>query len=99
MSRRGVLPKWAQRVPPARLRRLYQLDALGVVDEDLIDEVAFAIRARCESILEATEASRGRVRCPSCGGAVMRTPGEGEVLCCPACGWETTWARYFSTYR
>ncbi len=98
-SDRAPLPKWAPRVAPAKLRRLYELDALGIVDEDLIDEVAFGFRARCESILAATEASRGHLRCPACEAAFEAVVGRGAVLRCEHCGWETSWERYSSTYR
>ncbi len=86
-------------MPPAKLRRLYELDALGIVDEALIDEVAFGIRARCESILAATEASRGRLHCPSCEASFQAEVGPAKVLRCERCGWATSWERYSSTYR
>lgn len=95
----GILPKWAPRVPPATIRRLYERDALGIVDEELIDEVAFALKARCESILTVTATFRGVVLCPACEFSIQRTPGENEVLHCERCGWETPWERYVSAYR
>ncbi len=98
-SDRAPLPRWAPRVPPEKIRRLYELDALGIVDEELIDEVAFALRARCESILGATEASRGRLKCPSCEAPFEAEVGPGTTLRCERCGWTTPWERYSSTYR
>ena len=47
--------RWASRVNPATIRRLYETDARGIVDEDLIDEVGFALYARCQSILCASD--------------------------------------------
>jgi len=32
---------WAPRVKPQTLRRLYQTDARGILDEELIDEVGY----------------------------------------------------------
>ncbi|MEX2225792.1 MAG: hypothetical protein WEB52_05000 [Dehalococcoidia bacterium] len=34
--------KWARRVRPETIRRLYTLDAKGIVDDELIDEVGYA---------------------------------------------------------
>jgi len=54
--------QWAKKVSPNKIRRLYNLDAQGIMDEELIDDVAYTFYARCESILTVTEASRGRVK-------------------------------------
>ncbi|MBN1287314.1 MAG: hypothetical protein JXB47_18080 [Anaerolineae bacterium] len=93
--------RWAPRVPMNKIRRLYELDAQGIVDEDLIDDVAYALYARCESILTVTDAVFGRVKCPCCGAMVARRPGDDktEVLTCAACGWQVTWGEYFQTYH
>ncbi|MBI5289694.1 MAG: hypothetical protein HY873_12045, partial [Chloroflexi bacterium] len=42
--------QWARRVKPEVIRRLYTRDAKGIVDEELIDEVGYAMYARCHSI-------------------------------------------------
>jgi len=92
--------RWSPRVPRHKIRRLYATDARGIVDEELIDEVAFAFLARCESILEATEAHAGRVRCRGCGNVVHRAGWDKEeAIRCPECGWEVTWGDYFRTIR
>lgn len=91
--------RWARRVPQHTIRRLYTLDAKGIVDEELIDEVGYAFYARCESIRRATEASVGRVTCPRCESVVRRkSGGKAEPVAC-SCGWETTWGEYFKTYQ
>ena len=41
MSRSNRLPAWARRVPQRKIRRLYETDAKGIYDEDLIDEVGY----------------------------------------------------------
>ena len=58
---------WAPRVERNKIARLYEKLAAGIFDDDLIDEVAYAFYARCESIIEATEAWHGRVKCRGCG--------------------------------
>jgi predicted RNA-binding Zn-ribbon protein involved in translation (DUF1610 family) len=94
--------RWAPRVAPVRIRRLYQTDALGISDDAQIDDVGYALFARCHSILRATAAHRGAVTCPRCGAAITRlgpATRRGQLLACPACGWATTWGRYADTYR
>ena len=98
--------RWAPRVAPYKIRRLYETDALGLVDEEQIDDVGYALLARCESILEVTAAHRhGRIRCPRCRADVRRhgdptdPATRDEVIRCGACGWATTWRAYHQTYR
>jgi hypothetical protein len=88
--------RWAPRVPQALIRRLYQTEGAGRLDEDLLEQVGIALFARCESIVKATEAHRGRVGCPSCATSVVdegreRFRDKEKLLTCPACGWSTTW--------
>lgn len=47
--------RWAPELRPDRIRRLYERDALGVVDSDLIDDVGLALHARCRSIVLVNE--------------------------------------------
>lgn len=96
------LPQWAPRVKPERIRRLYAGEAAGLLDEELLNEVFYAIRARCESIITVTEASAGRVKCPSCSALVLRHIGSGdarEEMLCTVCGWRLTWGEYLKTYQ
>ncbi|MBO0793726.1 MAG: hypothetical protein J2P36_22620 [Ktedonobacteraceae bacterium] len=92
---------WAPRVPRHKIRRLYENDASGIVDEELLDEVAYGLYARCQSILTVTEASEGRVRCPRCEQLIVRRDlgDKQEVLQCPACSWQITWEQYFQSYQ
>jgi hypothetical protein len=91
--------RWAPRVAPGKIRKLYETDALGIVDGELIDDVGFALYGRCQSILTVTEAAAGRVRCPRCDTIVVRQERDtDETLHC-VCGWGTTWARYHRTWQ
>jgi hypothetical protein len=65
--------RWAPRVNPNAIRRLYETDARGIVDEQQIDDVGYALYARCRSILRATEAHKGRVTCPRCEHVIERS--------------------------
>jgi hypothetical protein len=104
-SNRGGLDdvRWAPRVNPSLIRRLYETDARGVVDDELIDEAGHAFHARCQSILLATEAhERGRVRCPRCGFVIVRPAGvstEDVVITCGSCAWGVRGSDYLKTYQ
>ena len=92
--------RWAPRVQPGALRRLYQLDAQGILDGDLIDQVGFALYSRCRSIMHVSDAMNGKVHCPRCDTIIQHPgPAPADVLGCPACGWETRWEAYYATYR
>jgi hypothetical protein len=98
--------RWAPRVPPHKVRRLYETDALGIVDGEQIDAVGYALLARCESILAVTEAhDAGRLRCPRCRtpiqrrGTALNPEDDAEVIRCGACGWATTGRALRLSYR
>ena len=93
------LPAWAPRVRRDSIRRLYELDAKGIQDEELLDEVGWALRSRCESFIAAVEAVRGRAPCPVCGQVIAHNCHLEEVLHCNQCGWECTWGAYFKTIQ
>ena len=92
------LPEWAPRVKPAQVRQLYLLDAQGIRDEELINDVGSRLYSRCLSFLEATDATAGRVHCPACGQIVRHKLRKAAVLRC-ACGWSLPWADYFATIQ
>ena len=94
-----MLPEWAPRVPQAKIRQLYERDAQGILDDELIDEVAYAFYARCENILTVTRAEHGWVKCPCCGAMIRRRGGKTRVIKCQGCGWQLTWAEYLATYQ
>jgi hypothetical protein len=88
------LPKWAPRVAQRKIRQLYETDAQGIYDPDLILEVGYGLLARCESFITANRAREGELPCPECGQTVRRE----ETLHCP-CGWTLPWADYFKTIQ
>jgi len=86
-------------VPKRHIRRLYETDAKGIYDRDLIDEVGWALYSRCESLLAAEEARAGRAKCHACGATIHHSHQKEEVLRCPSCGWQVTWAAYFNSIQ
>src|SRR5690242_418943 len=98
-SGEDIRPHWYPRVKQHLIRRLYENDAQGIVDEELIDEVGFALILRCRSILTVTEAHEGRVTCTRCGTMVAQHWVKEETMTCSKCGWKMTWGAYFKTYQ
>ena len=98
MSEHKILPQWAPRVRQDRIRRLYEQDAKGIVDDDLVNDVGYALLSRCQSFLEATAAVQGQAPCPVCARVVLHTGKKEAVLQCP-CGWELPWEDYFATIQ
>jgi len=92
---------WAPRVPQHSIRRLYATDALGIVDEELLDEVAYGLYSRCQSILTVTQAAEGKVQCPVCEYVIVRQnlADNQEVIRCPTCSWQIIWDQYFKSYQ
>jgi len=88
------LPSWAPRVAQRKIRQLYETDAQGIYDLDLIHEVGYGLLARCETFITANRAREGELPCPECGQTVRRE----EMLRCP-CGWTLPWADYFKTIQ
>lgn len=92
--------RWSPRVPQHKIRRLYALDAKGIVDEDLINDVAYSFLARCRDILTIYDAQQGRVTCPRCDTLISRESfARDEVLVCAECAWTITWEAYTASYR
>lgn len=94
--------RWAPRLSQARLWQLYQSDARGLLDEELLAEVGFTLLQRCTSIDRVT---RGEVECPRCGQVfAVREPGQwgeraGSLPCPASCGWSTTREVYHASWR
>jgi len=91
--------RWAPRLPQEMIRRLYELDAQGIHDQELLDEVGWRLKARCESFIAAVEAVNGRAPCPMCGTGIEHKSRPEEILECRACGWSLSWKDYFSTIQ
>ena len=94
---------WAPKVRQAKIRQLYQKDALGLADEILVEDVGLALLQRCQSIWLVT---RREVECPRCGtifalcepGSWKPLPGV-QTCPMPGCGWETTAEEWHESWR
>ena len=99
MNTPKILPSWEPRVPQHKIRQFYLNDANGIYDKELIDDVGYALLARCESFLIANDAAQGKVICPICSTTILHTAKNEEVLRCEKCGWEILWKEYFGTFQ
>jgi hypothetical protein len=102
-ERRGLRPRWAPRVPQQQIRRLYESEARGILDAELIDDVGLTLFLRCRSMQTVSDVMlRGLVPCPLCGAVLRRPPHmrdvPAEMLSC-ACGWQLPWGEYHATFR
>lgn len=93
-----VAPRWAGRVQRWKIARLYENDALRAHDEELVDDVAYALLARCESMIAVAEAHRGRAPCPVCGETVEHSWDKRAEMRC-GCGWTGVWDAYWRSYK
>jgi len=89
-----VAPQWAGRVQKQKILQLYEDDARGMHDEELINEVAFTLLARCKSMLIVEAARNGQATCPVCEEIVEHEATKGAKLKCKNCKWTGTWDEY-----
>ena len=95
---------WAERVSRRDIQRLYESDARGLLDEELLDVVHFAIYARICDMFEVRQAQQfGRVKCRACGEPIpqpyqMGGRNKNNVLKCDQCGWQVTCGEFYDSY-
>lgn len=94
---------WSPKIRQSKIRKLYQNDALGTVDEVLVDDVGLGLLERCHSIWLVTNR---QVECPRCGATFpMTEPDSWKMLTgiqvCPTqgCGWETTSEAWHTSWK
>jgi len=74
---------WASRVKVSEIRRLYRSERQGMVDENILLDVGWALYALCEDVVTAVTAiNLGEVPCPDCDQPLQRknipTPTEAQ---------------------
>lgn len=92
--------RWAPKVQPQLIRRVYESEASHMPDDELIDDLGVQLLLRCQSVLRAMA---GDVECPRCGHAFNVTGtavgGTSAVACPSGCGWTTTRERFLKSKR
>lgn len=99
MSEVKILPQWASRVQKSKIKQLYNLDSKGIYDDELLDEVGYALRSRCQSFISACQATSGKVICPVCDTLIPHDWDKDKLINCPNCQWQLTWGEYFATIQ
>ena len=97
--------RWHPRVSQTKIVRLYRSDAEGLLNVDLLEDVAVTLYLRCRSIVMVGDAEKGRIHCPRCHNEGRSTIidrggyGKGFLLVCPTCQWSATWGQYLKSYQ
>ncbi len=88
---------------PKKIQQLYESEARAMLDEDLLDEIAYGLYVRCLSIMEVTRAHDTKtllVTCPVCSNKVKhRGWYEKDYIIRCDCGWSLPWTFYRKSYR
>ncbi len=92
-------PSWAGRVPRHKIAELYRKDALGICDEELIDEVGIGLLVRIREIFRAREANSGLARCPLCRRGIAHDFDPAFLLRCETCNWELAWSEFQKSFQ
>jgi len=89
--------KWNKRVSQPLIKRLYESSASGIRDDELADEAGWALYARCESIVSATNGFEKKVlSCPNCGAEIPLAKG---VFACAKDDFSATWEEFKRSYK
>ncbi|MCL1793091.1 MAG: hypothetical protein FWG34_04395 [Oscillospiraceae bacterium] len=92
-------PKWAKKVPPEKIKRLYEQDAKGIYDEELIDDVGICLYARVDSMLMVTSSNLGKAVCIECRTEIPHNYNRSFILECPKCGWSMPFGEFNDSYK
>jgi len=88
--------KWSPRVSRAQIKKLYDRDAEGLQDVDLVDEVGFCLYARCLQGRDERRLMEDRkIKCHHCGSILNAS--RGLVEC--ACGYQYLYRDYRRSFR
>jgi len=92
-------PVWASKVSPIRIRKLYSQDAIGIQDDDLVDEIGTSLYARVDSMLMVTSSNLGTALCIECRSEIPHTYSRDFLLQCPKCDWFMNFGEFNDSYK
>ncbi len=90
--------RWAKKLPPHLLVKLYQSQAMGIIDEELLEDVGAYLYLRCESIIMI---GKKELFCPNCNQR-MSFLSDGAVqqeATCIECGWHCSMQTFHESFR
>lgn len=91
--------RWAPKLRTEKLIGLYESNASGTLDPDLVDDVGWHL---WERISDVVLVSTGKVRCPACSDVFQvryRNSEDTSPRSCPGCGWTTTLHEWAESWR
>jgi hypothetical protein len=87
---------WSPAVPRDKIKRLYESDAKGIINSELLDDVGISIYARCLQAQEEMEImDRGKIKCHNCRHILNYSPG---LITC-SCGYQYMYKDYRRSFR
>lgn len=87
---------WPDKLNIQKLKQLYMLDARGIQDTVLVDEIGLTLYFRCKYGKEDMERmENGIIRCHNCGNEIA---GDGDFRQCN-CGYQYSYREYRRSYR
>jgi hypothetical protein len=89
--------QWARRLSKNDIYRLYQSEASGLLDEELLEEIGTGFYSRCETIKQVTERL-----CPSCSEVIQGAfdgNNSDRQIACQHCQWISSWKYYHGSYK
>lgn len=90
--------KWCKKVSRGDLHRLYQSEAKGLINEELLDEIGYTFYTRCSQSKEALPLlNEGRILCHHCG-TVVKATGYASITYCE-CGYCYTYREYRRSFN
>lgn len=85
--------KWAEKVSRYKLVKLYQDEAKGLLDEDLLNEIGYTFYTRCKQARDTRQRlDKGEIICHYCG-EVHQAMSYTALIACP-CGYYYTYREY-----
>jgi len=92
-------PTWAKKVSQHKIKRLYEQDAKGIYDEELIDDVGISLYARVDSMLMVTSSNLGKSICIECRTEIPHNYQRTFILECSKCGWSMPYGDFNDSYK
>lgn len=88
--------RWTPAVRREKLKRLYESDAKGMLDSELLDEIGYTMYARClQAKDEQVIMDQGKVKCHNCGNILNYSSG---IITCQ-CGYQYLYKEYRRSFR
>jgi hypothetical protein len=78
------------------LKRLYEQDAMGITDDEIVDKVGYRLYERCRDCVLVVDTIGGVWSCPECRERCTVTD---DVISCSSCRWTCTRDDFHLSWR